>query len=50
MPAPELSDRLKAAGVLILATGPQTLRAVTSLEVAAAGIEAALEAVRNALP
>jgi len=40
--APARAEELKAAGVLMFATGPDVLRAVTSLEVMRADIEAAI--------
>jgi threonine aldolase len=43
--AREVAARLKENGVLVMATGASTLRAVTSLAVAAAGIERALETI-----
>jgi threonine aldolase len=42
MPAAQLVDRLRAAGVLVLATGPDEIRAVTHLDVSAPGIEEAI--------
>ncbi|HEY4188143.1 MAG TPA: GntG family PLP-dependent aldolase [Polyangia bacterium] len=49
LPAPELSRRLAEAGVGIAASSATRLRAVTHLDVDAAGIERALGAVRDAL-
>ena len=42
MPADELVEKLGAAGVAVLATGPDSIRAVTNLMVSAADIEAAV--------
>lgn len=47
-PAADLVASLKAAGVLVLASGPDTIRAVTNLEVSAADIETAIAALRAA--
>lgn len=49
MPAGELASRLKDAGVLVLALGADRVRAVTSLMVDAAAIDAAIAAFRTAL-
>jgi threonine aldolase len=49
LPAAELSRRLGTAGVGIGAISPTRLRAVTHLDVDAAGIERALAAIRGAL-
>jgi threonine aldolase len=49
IPAEELSRRLAAAGVRIAPIAPHRLRAVTHLDVDAAGIERAVEAIRTAL-
>jgi threonine aldolase len=49
MPAAELVARLGAAGVLVLATGPGSIRAVTHLDVSAPEIEEAIDAFRHAL-
>lgn len=46
----ELSARLEERGVLLLATGPGRLRAVTHLDVDDRGIDRALGALRDALP
>jgi len=46
--AAELVAKAKRRGVLVLATGPDTIRAVTSLEVAAADIPPAVEALASA--
>lgn len=45
-PAADLSARLRAEGILINPTAPNTLRAVTSLAVDAGGIQQAVAAVR----
>jgi threonine aldolase len=42
MPAEQLAERLRARGVLVLATGCDTIRAVTNLMVSAKDIEAAV--------
>lgn len=47
--APELSARLAASGVRMAPIAPTQLRAVTHLDVDTAGIDRALDAVRNAL-
>jgi len=44
MPASELAQRLAKAGVLVLATGSDIIRAVTSLAVTRADVERAVEA------
>ncbi len=49
VPAAGLVAQLKAAGVLVLASGPDTVRAVTNLEVTAADIETAIAALQTAL-
>jgi threonine aldolase len=49
MPAEEFRNRLQAAGVLVLATGPRTLRAVTSLEVSARDVDRAVGSIRRTL-
>lgn len=49
MPAAVLVARLQRAGVLVLATAPDAIRAVTHLDVAAAQVDEALEAFREAL-
>jgi threonine aldolase len=49
MPAQQLVDRLRAQGVLVLAVGPDTIRAVTSLMVSSEDIRAAVVAVTRAL-
>ena len=49
LPAQQLVDRLRAQGVLVLAVGPDTIRAVTSLMVSSDDIRAAVVAVTRAL-
>jgi threonine aldolase len=49
MPAQQLVDKLKALGVLVFAVAPDTIRAVTSLEVTADDIGAAVDSVRSVL-
>ena len=49
MPAQQLVDRLRAQGVLVLAVGPDTIRAVTSLMVSSDDIRAAVAVVTQAL-
>ena len=49
MPAAALAEKLHAAGVYVLATGPDTIRAVTSLEVNSEDIPQALKAFRDVL-
>jgi threonine aldolase len=49
VPAAQLVDRLRAAGVLVLATGPDEIRAVTHLDVPAPGIEEAIAAFARML-
>jgi threonine aldolase len=44
-----LLERLKAGGVLMLGTGPSSIRAVTHLDVSKEGIDRALEALRQAV-
>jgi threonine aldolase len=46
---PILLDRLKAEGVLMLGTGPNSIRAVTHLDVPKEGIERAVEVLRKAV-
>jgi threonine aldolase len=48
-PAAAFAQRLEQAGVRMLATGPQRLRAVTHLDVSAEDIERALAAIRRLL-
>ncbi len=43
LPARQLAQKLNAAGVRVLATGPDTIRAVTNLNVSAEDIAAAVE-------
>jgi threonine aldolase len=45
--AKDVAARLEEMGVLILATGPTTLRAVTNLDVSAADTERAIEAIQR---
>jgi threonine aldolase len=45
-----LVEQLKAVGVLVLPTGAQTIRAVTSLAVGADAISAAIDAIRGVTP
>lgn len=47
--AAEFSARLRERGLLMLPTAPQTLRAVTHLDVTAADVDAALEIVSQSL-
>jgi threonine aldolase len=49
MPAQQLVDRLRAQGVLVLAVGPDTIRAVTSLMVSAEDVRASVAVVTRAL-
>jgi threonine aldolase len=44
-----LIERLRAAGVLMLGTGPHSIRAVTHLDVSKEGIERAVEVLRQAV-
>jgi threonine aldolase len=44
---PLLLDRLKAEGVLMLGTGPTSIRAVTHLDVSKEGIDRAVEVLRK---
>lgn len=44
---PMLLDRLKAEGVLMLGTGPNSIRAVTHLDVSKEGIDRAVEVLRQ---
>jgi threonine aldolase len=44
---PILLERLKAEGVLMLGTGPHSIRAVTHLDVSKEGIDRAVEALRK---
>jgi threonine aldolase len=45
MPAEQLVERLRARGVLVLAVGPDTIRAVTSLMVSPEDVEAAVSTI-----
>lgn len=47
--APDLAKRLTAEGVWVMATGPESLRAVVSLEVSSADIHKAVEVIRKAV-
>ena len=47
MPAEQLAERLRARGVLVLATGRDTIRAVTNLMVSAKDVEAAVAIIRG---
>jgi len=49
MPAADLVARLQKAGVAVLATGPDAIRAVTHLDVTAAQVEEAIAALRKAM-
>jgi threonine aldolase len=49
MPAQQCVDRLRTQGVLVLAVGPDTIRAVTSLMVSAENARAAVAVVARAL-
>ena len=44
-----LLERLRTAGVLMLGTGPNSIRAVTHLDVSKEGIERAIEVLRQAV-
>jgi threonine aldolase len=46
----QVADALKARGVLVLATAPQAIRAVTHLDVSAAQAERAADLVRKVVP
>ena len=46
---PTLLERLRTAGVLMLGTGPDSIRAVTHLDVSKEGIERAIAALRQAV-
>src|SRR5262249_26600501 len=46
-PAPEVAQRVRAAGVLISALGPRVLRACTHLDVSRADVEYAAAAIRK---
>jgi threonine aldolase len=47
MPAAKLVEKLKQAGVLVLATGPDAIRAVTHLDVSSCQIAEAIEIIKN---
>ena len=49
LPAQQLVDRLRAQGVLVLAVGPDTIRAVTNLMVSADDIQAAVAMIAKVL-
>ena len=49
MPAQQLVDRLRAQGVLVLAVGPDTIRAVTNLMVSSDDIQAAVAIIAGVL-
>lgn len=49
LPAQQLVDSLRAQGVLVLAVGPDTIRAVTSLMVSADDIQAAVAMIARVL-
>ena len=49
LPAQQLVDRLRAQGVLVLAVGPDTIRAVTNLMVSADDIQAAVAMIARVL-
>jgi threonine aldolase len=49
MPAEQLVERLRARGVLMLAVGPDTIRAVTSLMVSPEDIEEAVRIISEVL-
>ena len=49
VPSVKMVERLKALGVLVLPTGADTVRAVTSLEVSAGDMPKAVESFRKAL-
>jgi threonine aldolase len=49
MPAAQLVERLAARGVLVLAVGPDTIRAVTSLMVSAEDIDGAVRIIASTL-
>ena len=49
-PAKDLSALFRQHGVLINASGPQVMRAVTHLDVSAAQVERAAEVIRKAAP
>ncbi len=49
MPAADLAQRLKEAGVWVMAIGPDTIRAVTSLEVSRRDVDHAVEAIATVM-
>ena len=49
LPAQQLVDRLRAQGVLVLAVGPDTIRAVTNLMVSSDDIRAATAIIAGAM-
>ena len=49
LPAQQAVDRLRSQGILVLAVGPDTIRAVTSLMVSAEDIQAATAIIARAL-
>jgi threonine aldolase len=49
LPAQQLVDRLRAQGVLVLAVGPDTIRAVTNLMVSSHDIQAAVSIIAGAM-
>jgi threonine aldolase len=49
LPAQQLVDRLRAQGVLVLAVGPDTIRAVTNLMVSSHDIQAAVAIIAGVL-
>ena len=49
LPAPQLIAKLEAAGVRMLNTGPDTIRAVTNLNVAVEDITSTLQVLRRLL-
>jgi threonine aldolase len=49
LPAQQLVDRLRAQGVLVLALGPDTIRAVTSLMVSSEDIQAAVAIIAGVM-
>jgi len=49
LPAAELSRKLRDSGLLMNATGPDTVRAVTHLDVSRADIDRAVEIMRNTM-
>ena len=45
--AAELVERMKQRGLLMLATAPETIRAVTHLDVTAADVDRAIEILKD---